>query len=67
MEPGRTYTEHELGKQIQQTEKEIISIFNKEYIPSFLAKKATRLITKWKVLTNWKEDDAPAHEETFKQ
>jgi hypothetical protein len=67
MNKGGSYTENELGKKIQETEEEIISIFNKEYIPSFLAKKATRLIAKWKVLTNWEEDDTPAHEETFKQ
>lgn len=62
MEKGRTYTEHELGEKIKETEKEIISIFNKEYIPTFLVQKANKLITKWKLLTNWEEDDTPAIE-----
>jgi hypothetical protein len=65
MNKGESYTENELGQKIQQTEAEIISIFNKEYIPSFLIQRANRLISKWKVLTNWKEDDTPAYQETI--
>ena len=63
MEKGYSYTEHELGEKIQETEKEIISIFNRDYIPCFLAHRGKRLITKWKLLTNWKEDDTPAFKE----
>jgi hypothetical protein len=63
MEPGRTYTENELGEKVKEVETEIKSIFNKDFIPSFLVQKANRLFTKWKLLTNWKEDDTPAYEE----
>jgi hypothetical protein len=63
MEPGRTYTEHELGQKVQEIERQVKYIFNKSYIPSFLVQKANRLIAKWKLLTNWKEDDTPAYEE----
>ena len=63
MEKGRTYTENELGEKVKEVETEIISIFNKDFIPSFLAHRGKRLITKWKLLTNWKEDDTPAYEE----
>lgn len=54
MEPGRTYTEHELGE-IQNVETEIKIIFNKDYIPTFLVHKANSLLAKWKRLTGWKE------------
>lgn len=60
MYKGKSYTENELGEKIQETEEEIKSIFNKDYIPSFLAQRGKRLINKWKLLTNWKEDDTPA-------
>jgi hypothetical protein len=63
MEPGRTYTENELGEKIKEVETEIKFIFNKDFIPSFLVQRANRLFTKWKLLTNWKEDDIPAYEE----
>ncbi len=64
---GQSYTENELGEKIQETEKEIISIFSKEYIPSFLAHRGKRLITKWKLLTNWEEDDTPAFKEPLEK
>lgn len=54
MEPGKTYTEHELGE-IQKVEEDIKSIFNKDYIPTFLVHKANSLLAKWKRLTGWKE------------
>lgn len=57
MEPGRSYTEHELGE-IQNVETEIRSIFNKDYIPIFLVYKANSLLAKWKRLTGWKERTA---------
>jgi hypothetical protein len=62
MKPGRTYTENELGEKIKEVETEIKFIFNKDFIPSFLVQRANRLFTKWKLLTNWKEDDTPAYE-----
>lgn len=64
MYKGKSYTENELGEKIQETEEEIKSIFNKDYIPSFLAQRGKRLINKWKLLTNWKEDDTPAFKES---
>jgi hypothetical protein len=64
MYQGKSYTENELGEKIQETEEEIKSIFNKEYIPSFLAQRGKRLFAKWKLLTNWKEDDTPAFKES---
>jgi hypothetical protein len=54
MEPGRTYTENELGEK-QKLEEDIKSIFNKDYIPTFLVHKANSLLVKWKRLTGWKE------------
>jgi hypothetical protein len=63
MEKGRSYTENELGEKVQKLEVEIKTIFYKEYISSFLVKKATKLIKKWKVLTGWVEDSTPASEE----
>lgn len=64
MYKGKSYTENELGEKIENVEKEIKSIFKKDYIPSFLVQRAKRLFTKWKLLTNWKEDDTPAYEES---
>jgi hypothetical protein len=54
MEPGRTYTENELGEK-EKLEEDIKSIFNKDYIPTFLVHKANSLLAKWKMLTGWKE------------
>ena len=67
MENGRTYTENELGEKVKEVETEIRFIFNKDFIPSFLVQKANRLFTKWKLLTNWKEDDTPAYEEPLEK
>jgi hypothetical protein len=65
MERGRTYTENELGE-ISEIEKEVRSIFYKDYIPSFLVRRANSLIAKWKILTGWVEDTTPAlYEETL--
>lgn len=50
-------------REIKNIESEIWSIFRKDYIPKFLVQKANRLIYKWKVLTQWKEDKTPALEE----
>jgi hypothetical protein len=62
MEPGRSYTENELGE-IQNVEAEIRTIFNKDYIPTFLVHKANSLLAKWKRLTSWKErTDNPVQE-----
>ena len=62
MEPGRSYTENELGE-IQNVETEIRTIFNKDYIPTFLVHKANSLLAKWKRLTGWKErTDNPIQE-----
>lgn len=60
-------TEKELNKKIENVEQEIKSIFEKDYIPLFLVNRAKRLFTKWKLLTNWKEDDTPPHESTLKK
>ena len=54
MEPLRTYTEHELGEK-ERLEEDIRTIFNKDYIPTFLVYKANSLLAKWKSLTGWKE------------
>jgi hypothetical protein len=62
MNTGRSYTENELGEK-QRLEEDIKTIFNKDYIPIFLVQKANRLIAKWKLLTNWKEDNTPPHQE----
>lgn len=62
MEPGRTYTENELG-QIQVIETEIRTIFNRDFIPTILVYKANSLLAKWKMLTGWKErTDNPIQE-----
>ena len=66
MESGKTYTENELGEKVKEVETEIKYIFNKEYIPTFLVQRANRLFAKWKLLTNWKEDDTPAYQESNK-
>lgn len=58
MEPGRSYTEHELGE-IQNVETEIKTIFNRDYIPTFLVHKANSLIVKWERLTGWKVNNSP--------
>jgi len=54
MEPLRTYTEHELGE-VKELEHEIKAIFYKDFIPSFLVRRANNLIARWKMLTGWKE------------
>lgn len=46
-------------EEIKAIEKDIKTIFNKKFIPSYLVVKANTLIEKWKVLTNWKEDTTP--------
>ena len=62
MEIGRTYTENELGEK-QRLEEDIKTIFNKDYIPSFLVHKANSLIAKWIQITNWREDNTPPNQE----
>jgi hypothetical protein len=64
MNTGRSYTENELGEK-QKLEEDIKTIFNKDYIPSFLVHKANSLIAKWTQLTKWKEDNTPPHQETI--
>jgi len=54
MEKGTTYTENEM-EEIEFLEEEIKTIFYKDYIPDNLAKIGTKMINKWKQLTNWKE------------
>lgn len=54
MYSGKSYTENELGE-IHKIEKDLKSIFNKDFIPSFLVNKANSLLAKWKMLTGWKE------------
>ena len=54
MEERKDYTESEL-KEKEKLEKDIKAIFNKDYIPYFLVKKANILYSKWKKITNWKE------------
>ena len=64
MNTGRSYTENELIEK-KRLEEEIKTIFNKDYIPSFLVHKANSLIAKWTRLTKWKEDNTPPHQETI--
>jgi hypothetical protein len=54
MERGKTYTENEM-EEIEFLEEEIKTIFYRDYIPDSLVIKATKMINKWKQLTNWKE------------
>jgi hypothetical protein len=56
MKKNITYTENEMG----EIETEIKAIFKREYVPSFLVKKANKLLKKWKIITNWQEDNTPA-------
>jgi hypothetical protein len=46
-------------QEIIDLEAEIWSIFRKDFIPTFLAIKASALIEKWKVLTGWKTNTTP--------
>ena len=66
MYKGQSYTENELGEKIEKIEKEIKSIFKMNYIPLFLVQKAKILLAKWKLLSNWREDDTPPYDETLK-
>lgn len=53
-------------EEIRALEIDIRSIFNKQFIPSFLVAKANTLIERWKFLTGWKEDTTPVlYEESF--
>ena len=61
MYKGQSYTENELGEKIEAVEKEIKSIFRMRQIPLFLVEKSKLLFAKWKLLNNWKEDDAPTN------
>jgi hypothetical protein len=54
MEPGRTYTENELGE-IKAIETDLRNIFKRNSIPIILVNKAKTLLTRWKSLTGWKE------------
>lgn len=47
-------------EEILDLELQIITIFKKDFIPSFLVRKANSLIAKWKMLTGWVEDSTPA-------
>jgi hypothetical protein len=66
MYKGQSYTENELGEKIEKIENEIKSIFRMRHIPLFLVEKSKLLFAKWKLLTNWKEDDTPLYEEILK-
>jgi hypothetical protein len=66
MYKGHSYTENELGEKIEKIENEIKSIFRMRHIPLFLVEKSKMLFAKWKLLTNWKEDDTPPYEEIEK-
>lgn len=46
-------------EEIKALEKDIRTIFNKKFIPSFLVVKANIFIERWKILTDWKEDTTP--------
>jgi hypothetical protein len=46
-------------QKIKKLEDEIWFIFNKDYIPRFLAVKGAKLINKWITLTEWEEDPTP--------
>ena len=61
MYKGQSYTENELGEKIEAVEKEIKSIFRMRNIPLFYVEKSKTLFAKWKLLTKWKEDDAPTN------
>ena len=50
-------------EEILDIELQIISIFNKDFIPSFLVRKANSLIARWKMLTGWVEDSTPAFQD----
>ena len=65
MYKGQSYTENELGEKIEKIEKDIKSIFKMRHIPLYLVEKYKILFAQWKLLTNWKEDDAPTNNETL--
>jgi hypothetical protein len=67
MNKGRSYTENELGEKIEAVEKEIKSIYKMRTIPLFYVEKSKVLFAKWKLLTNWKEDDTPAFKEPLEK
>ena len=56
-----TNTENEM-ENVEFLEEEIKTIFYRDYISDSLAEKATKMITKWKQLTNWKENDCLSNE-----
>jgi hypothetical protein len=58
MESGKTYTENELGEK-NLLEREIRSIFNKDFVSKALVTAGNKLIKRWKNLVEWKEDTTP--------
>jgi hypothetical protein len=54
MKSRKTFTKHEL-EEIKNVEENLRSIFNREYIPTFLVHKANSLLAQWKKLTGWQE------------